>query len=277
MNVKGFVLLELLIASALSAVLMGSLAAWLYQAMVYQQMINTTTTEYTRLVTFNSIFARDLEGSFIPMQALDQTSTATINATLSTQSSQNRPLKKIEYPFMLLSTNDGMLVQLTCITRNPLQGYWDGVVGQAQPRIARVVYKLEQDENKKSYTLFRQQGDELFLKPYVESRNIENQKSDFRAYKFIEGIASLRIQAGYETSDKEPSVKMVNSWPIEDNKKQNKNNVLSLPIYIRVTIALWNDALTKQEEFSFIYPIVPYVAQTQVQNPVASIVSTKRS
>jgi prepilin-type N-terminal cleavage/methylation domain-containing protein len=266
MNKRGFVLIELLIASAISAVLMGSLAAWLYQAMSYQQMINTTTTEYTRLTTFNSIFARDLQGSFIPVQALDQVPTVTTKTASANQSSKNKWLKKVEDPFLLLSTSEGMLIQLTCITRNPLQGYWDGTVGKAQPRVARVVYKLEQDENKKSYILFRQQGDELFLKPYIE-----NQNSDFRAYKLIEGIASLRIQAGYEMPEKgkETSVKLVNVWPIED-KKQSKNDVLSLPIYVRVTIALWNDVLTKQQEFSFIYPIVPYVAQTQVQNQVTS-------
>lgn len=202
---KGFTLLEVLIATAIASVLSVSLFVALRQTMGFQRATDTIVDAYSKAAILQNQMERDFMGFFVPIQAYDLASTAT-------PASGAAPKKKIEQIdrifFAPLSKEQFQL--LSFITTNAMQVYWGKTVGEPKPLVARVVYRLvlNKPENKAdepSYTLQRQES--YYHLDFVAFEG-PPEKRKIRAYDIVSDIKEMKvtyIARVYKNEDKGPS------------------------------------------------------------------------
>ena len=240
---KGFILIELLIATLIAGMISILLLTALQQTNKFQSVIDNNIDIYTRATIFHHQLEKDIMGAFIPIQFYNQ--------PISSEKKQKKP--PIDHIFYGVN-RDKKLNVLTFITTNPLAVYWGTKTGSAKPRIARVVYRLQsEDEKKPSYILLRQEGSELSFARYEKS----NQKAH-RSYQLIDGIKDLSItyttveeQQGIDK--KQLSYKTVNEWDWPQKNQQNKKEKPSLPQFITVNLVLWYNNYKNDVSFTFIF------------------------
>ena len=94
---------------------------------------------------------------------------------------------------IFFSENKGANLQtLTFISNNPLPVYWSKKAGKPQPKMVRIVYRLQPDPARRdSYRLMRQEGDDLSYAAYDPKIPLEKQK--YRPYEVIDGIKNLSV------------------------------------------------------------------------------------
>lgn len=168
---RGFMLIEVLIASLISAIFGVILFAAYYQSNRVTRSIDDFIDVYSREALLQHQLERDIFGAFIPEQA---------------------KAKENAIENIFVSTNkDGTFDMLTFITNNPLTTY-----GGSKPRIVRVVYRLKPDKvndhEKNSYTLFRQESINLDLKAFKLSDTLD--AKSIRTYEVADGIKSFKIE-----------------------------------------------------------------------------------
>jgi len=244
---NGFVLIELLIATLITSMISLLLLTALQQINKFQAVIDDTIAIYTRAAIFHHQLEKDIMGAFIPIQAYKQ------QHPPNNKKEEKPPLDQVFYS----SNQDKKLGTLTFITTNPLAVYWGVKTGSARPRVARIVYKLRPDDkNKESFTLFRQEGNELAFSHYKK----DNPKAP-RAYQLIDGIKDLSVtytivEKQKEADKKQPTYKTVTTWNWPQKDSQDKKEKEPLPQFITINLVLWDNNYKRDISFTFTFALL---------------------
>lgn len=292
---KGFLLVEVMIATAIASMLgMALFMSWdqINRAVV---SADDTVNTFDRMMLIRKQFEQDFMGMCLPVsrpyiKEKEEPAAPQQGATPAPQPGNpaQKDAQKKEKPKLVervfYALNKGEIFEsLTCLTNNPLQVYWSDRVGAARPRIARIQYRLEQDpktEKKPSYTLYRQEAYTL---------DLDNFKKDsdkaVRSYVLITGIKELKltywqeVQVAHEVKDKEADkaapvpkpgekpaqkeakkewkkeLKKVTVWDLEKNPPAKDTFIRPIPTMITVELVLWNMQKKKSRSFVFLIPI----------------------
>jgi prepilin-type N-terminal cleavage/methylation domain-containing protein len=314
MNKPGFTLVEILLASAIAAVLSGLLFAVVSQLNRSIPIIDRRADTYEKASMVNAQLERDLSGVSAPNEfyarqklaqkdkpqeqsssdqkkndeqkksAEDKKAKETAESS-STEEAAKKPLEKIFY-----STNkDGMFEQLSFITTNPLQIYWGGKAGSAKPRVARVLYALQEEKNprknaKKSYRLVRQESPTLDwdqfksnegIKEYTLSDNIRSMQVEFSAV-LIPQEKGKEAKPAETNAAKGPTKKEIQkkkdwSGKIEDESQGDKSaSAKKLPLTPQLAqfdIVFWDEKQQRSTPFSFAIRIPAELEEKRTEGP----------
>ncbi len=269
---SGFTLIEVLIATAIASIAGLLLTNAMFQIQRSRTYVDRYTDLYSRAALVHHQLTRDISGAFIPVEAALETDTKNENQKASAE--KKKPIEKVFY-----SINEGSLLStLSCITNNPVVGYWGKQVGSPQPLVARIVYRLQKDKaHKGSYILSRQQGNQLAFDEYKDNK--------VRSYELINGIKEFSVEyvamiekqqqtekttetktdqqqiVKKETKTKiERERKTFKDWQIDskkqaEQKKQNKQIIPLIPHWMIIKISLWDNEYKRATPFEFVIPI----------------------
>jgi type II secretory pathway component PulJ len=309
-TLSAFTLLELVISIAIAAILSLSLTMLLNQSYASQKKLENLTQLHERATLLFTQLERDLMGATIPIENILSSSApkgASDSAKATSDKTADRakkegnieksesktssdaekkadvPYKPFDRVFYYKRGNNQLF--FSWITDNPLQLYWGAAVGAARPRIARVMYRLEQDPNDKTlFKLMRAEGFDLTYTPYEK-----HTEQKYKGYALVEGIKSLKItlvsvvvkkedesssakasDSAKATSDKtadrqkkeqkppQTEVKTADTWewplPKDDSKKaddKKEQELPPLPQGIRIELVLWNEATEREVTFDY--------------------------
>lgn len=203
MNVKGFTIIELLIAMAVAAILASALFAAFFQL---NRSVNSTDSimgNIQKAEQFEEIFERDLSGATLLLdneKAKKEQTPETSPTTTGTGQAQQQPKKAEpkkaepekeapEKPIIkniFVSTNKAdQLDTLSFISNNRIATFTAvGKTAVAKPLLVRITYQLKENPNQPgSFMLMRQESNELDM-----------QKRSGRSYELLGGIKKLSLQ-----------------------------------------------------------------------------------
>lgn len=299
---SGFVLIELIVATMIAAMISAVLLVALHQSGRVQVSVDNVIDMSERVAVVANQLEKDLAGAFIPVQA-EQKKEAQSKQSAQTESAdektdtekkaaekkddsgksgkkkEQKPLEKI-----FQSTNkDGMLDTLTFVTNNPLVVFVGKDVGVVKPKVVRVQYTLKPDpQNKGSYSLFRQESNELDLAEY---KNV-------RPYELIGGIKKFSVSftmrilrqaqderkmdvAANKTKEKPKKsyeYKVQPEWTSEHKKEaggkegdKKEPELPRIPYSVECKITLWDKQNIKDQEFTIVCEIPVDSIEAQMQ------------
>lgn len=263
---KGYILLEVLVASAISSFILAMVTTVVYQVNNSFSRMSSVSSIDSRILLVQHQMEKDLSGAFIlqvrkekkraPKKEIQKPKTASTknqnNQEKNTKQQQQKQFENVPLKNAFLSRNKGEnLDLLTFITTNPIAMY-----NIAKPRIARVVYTILPDKvgrkEPPSFKLVRKEGLQLDFDVFVES--------GVRSYQLIKNIRSISVDyivavkkeqeqaapAGGQQQSRQnvkqqegqkPEYKTFTQWTakeIESTKKQK-------PDFCTIKIELWDD------------------------------------
>ncbi len=271
-NRQGFTLIEVLIATAIASILMGSLF------FAYGQMSKTFyfTRNYIDLydsaILIQQQLQKDIAGAFIPAQAVTPKKEQKKPGQTAQPAQKDEPLKKdekgakdektkvaqsddtpkkkiVKDPFLSKNAQKQMQM-LTFITNNPMRVYVSAKSGQYKPAIVRVVYTLEKDpassKDKPLFILYRQESIELQLAPYLKS------ETAIERYPLVHNVVSCKLAFEALDSKEDGATEIVkfSDWRIGDDSEDVRSKV-KLPTMVNVTLVLTDDNHNQEKEFTF--------------------------
>lgn len=265
----GFMLLQLLLVTAVAGILFTGLIVTISNIARVQRNLNGIVGVSVRAATLNDHLERDLMGVFLPVQ-VDQTTTDTAkqnkdadqdakqekegkdkNDTKGVQEDSQdsddkemQPVMRIDKPFYAES-EDGRLSLLTFITANPRAVYVGTKVGTIKPRLARVVYRIDPDATRPGlFIIKRQESPELNFTEY------DLTKGTIPAFEMIDEVYSVRINFLYslvptstdpkQEKPEKKEYKAVSQWPLkkEESKESEDVQLPVVPDFVEVTLAV---------------------------------------
>lgn len=244
MNKKGFVLVELLLATVIAGIISIALFSAFYQVNLFVNVADDFIDIYSKATLVHHQLEKDLVGTSIPVEA-------------SAQPKEKKDEKKEQKPFKKLffgSQRDDHFDELTFITNNPLHIFWSKQAGAAKPYIARVLYRLVEDDNMKgSYALLRQESYQLDIDAFKEGVS-----KSIRAYTLVDGIKNCSITYGVlpkkeDKKDEKKEIASFNEWDAEKMKESDVKKVI--PDFVKIAVSLWDEQQKQSKEFSFVVPI----------------------
>ncbi len=251
---KGFVLIELLLATLIASLIGGILFTALYQTNRFQTVVDNLIDVYTRATIVHNQLERDLMGAFIPVEAQLEKKEEKVPP-------KRKEIKPINHIFYSRNRNDHLEL-LTLITNNPMTIFWGAKSGKAKPRVARVRYTIQPEADRKdSFVLLRQEDYELDMSAFKQ----ETKK--IRAYEVIDGIKDISVQftAVIEKKEKENEGKeekitreyrMLNEWKSEFKDAAEKQKDLPrIPHFVEVKLSLWDNRYQKDVTFVFTFAL----------------------
>ncbi len=271
----GFSLIEVVIGTMLSAIIMGVLYSSFTQIRKALDQSNYVIDVHTQIITLYNQLEKDLTGAFVPSKLSDQKLAQEQTSTQDQKdmpdilkellgrnnepekkaapAEEHEPEKKLEKIFY--SENDKeSLKLLTFITTSALQVY-----GEVTPRNVRIVYRLVPDKNPEgTFTLIRQESTNLEFKAFEETGN-----KKIRSYPLATGIQRFSVKFLYEKEDEKregaPELIAVMQWGGPEHEEQHKK---ILPQYIEITGVLIDALRGREREYIFKYMIPAYGSQT---------------
>ncbi len=267
MSIKnGFILIEILLASALAAIIGSILVTVLWQSYRAQAAIDNFADVYGKASILGNQLEHDIMGAFIPVQA-DLQPTTTVAPPKQPEAKKKEkekppPIDKIFYA----TIRENKLDTLTFITSNPLQVYWGAKVGKGKPKVARVVYQLKPDPDiKNAFILTRQEDKELDFGKYKQDI-----AKPIRALQIVDNIKALTVNYTYivpqkdEKDVKEKEGKKVKEyktskdWPdYKELQKEGKEPERPpIPQLVEVSISFWDNKQERDTQFVFTIPIM---------------------
>ncbi len=305
MNKPGFTLVEVLLASAIAAIMTGLLFMVVRQLNSSVPVIDRRADVYEKAAILNAQLERDLSGVTAPHEFYarqktakdkpEQPASAEQKKTddqkkseeekkaketqeTTTEQTPKKPLEKIFY-----STNkEGMLDQLSFVTTNPLQIYWGEKSGSAKPRIARVMYSLQEEKNprnnaKKSYRLVRQESPLLdwdqfkadqSIKEYTLADNIKSLMVEYSAVVVPEEKAGKPTQAEGTKVPAKKEIEKKKDWTGKTQEQNEGSKKLPLaPGLAQFEIALWDQKQQRSIPFSFAVSIPAQLEEKRSEGP----------
>jgi prepilin-type N-terminal cleavage/methylation domain-containing protein len=271
---SGFTLIELLIATAIASILSISLFYSYGQTNKAVTYITDYVDTYNKIILLDRRFSQDVAGVFIPVQAIkkqkpqsekkpeDKKDDAIKQPQKKEGEKQKAPLLKD--PFVSKNENKN-LKMFSFITNNPARAYWSSKSGEPRPNIARVVYTLEADKSapkeKPRFTLYRQEGADLSLVPYVA------QESQIERYVIVDNIQACNINF-LVTDEKENAseVKEFNDWQIAKDEKDLRSKA-KIPETVVLEISLWNNEYSNAKNFTIVVPVAAKFTELPAQEP----------
>ena len=178
---KGFALIEIILAISISSIIGIALFSGLFQIYNSEEQVAETVSVGRRVAIITERMQKDLTGMFWPKLTQDDSKKKTEQENGEQEEKQQPTIKKILFSEnQQIAENIESLKELTFITANPLQVY-----GEAKPRATRVIYTLEEEQDlKNSYALFRKGSINL---DYKEARD------DAQSYSLATGLRYLYL------------------------------------------------------------------------------------
>ncbi len=261
MKQPGFTLIEVLVAGLIATIMSIALFAIYAQVTQAAKTIENAVAMNTRIVATVQQLERDIAGVCIPFCAREQkddetTATVPAQGQLPEQKPQRKKITRIFYG----TVKDEQLDMLTFITNNPLQGYWSDRAGKAKPALARVVYRLERDTDKRlkkpAYKLTRQEAQNLDLDAF----NAEAQ-NPIRSYTLVKNIKKFTItyallndsESDEDTQKESVEVTTQDHWDKEKAKKDKR----IIPHDVTCTMSLWDAKQEREVTVTFAVAIIP--------------------
>jgi len=256
----GYILLEIIIAISIASIFLLGMLNSLSQINIAFGLADRTSGIDMRAALFHHQFERDISGVFVPFVTKEKG----IEEKTEEPGKEKKTLEKKDVPLQnsFHSTNKkGLFDFLTFITSNPLIIY-----NKVSSRIARVIYKLEEDresekmwgKGKKSYKLFRQESFNLDFvsidsgtkKRATKFELIDNIKNFVVEYS----VAAVKKTDGKDTKGI-VEYKNFKAWgkpEVDQTKKQR-------PDFCTVKVDFWDEK--KQRFFYFEFKF--YLLHTQ--------------
>jgi|SRR5579872_3232920 len=279
---QGFTLIELLIATALASIISALLIAMWQQMNQVRTRVDRYADMYQRAVLVSTQLERDLSGVFVPVEA-DMTQAGVAEQPAAPASDTKKegntpratPAQKAgppqdEGPKKLEKVlwGDHSLTMLTFVTNNTMQHYWSVKLAQqtaAQPRMARVIYTLVPEKQKKdSFVLMRQESEQIYFDvmsekkapSYALATGIKGVRISYVVYVKIpsdkKGTANVSQKQAPESETFEK--KVVQEWhKITDNKPPWP----LVPQWVLMDIDFWDTAHERVQTFHFEFQIMP--------------------
>lgn len=305
MNKPGFTLIELLVATFIASILGALLFSALYQVNKAVPRVDSVTGIYEKAALLNAQLERDLSGVTAPAefyyrqpepekkknkpaQPNQPDGEKKVPSVQEKETPEKKPKKPLEKIF--IGTNKaGSFDQLSFITANPLQGYWDAKTGSARPRIARVQYILkEEKEAPKSYSLIRKES------PNLEFDALQKTGNDgAREYTIADGIKTISAEYTYyvpekkaqeaqsgqptpatKAESKEPKkreIKKATEWIRKEattGQTQDQDQLPLVPQLIEFKVDLWDSLKKRSTPFSFKIYIRSDIPETRQEGDV---------
>ena len=244
---SGFVLLEVLLASAIAAMIGVALFNGFFQINKFAGYVDDYVDIYQKAALVQHQLERDIQGAFVPLQAQQEDKDDKQKKDAADTEKKQSPLKNV----FVGQNKDGNLELLTFITSNPLTVHWSDTAGSAKPRIVRVVYRVEQDAvQKNAYKLLRQEANEL---------NFDKFKPDIdkaiRSYEIADEIRDitveylLEIEQKEEGKEKKKEYKTFKVWSSDNQEELEKRGQRKIPHAVKITVSFWNRNQTQTKKF----------------------------
>jgi len=280
---KGYIILELLLAFAISSMVMGALFTTFNQTNKAVAMMDRIASIDMRTLLLQNQMEIDLSGAFVPQERQKKEKTGDKDKKKDVKKEGKQGKKEEEFEDVPLKKaffvkDKGANIELlTFITTNPLPSY-----GALKPRIVRVLYKVvpekatSKGETKPSFKLLRQEHETLSfakfekskaIRPYEVIKNIKKITAEYTVS--VEKDQEKEKKGGGEKSSvqtkgqaKEPKIefKTLKKWGKEQIKKTKKQK----PDMCKFKVELWDDLRRSFKTFEFdVY--MPLGQQKQVQ------------
>ena len=270
---KGFILIELLLATLIASLIGGILFTALYQTNRFQAVIDNLIDVYTRATIVHNQLERDLMGAFIPVEAQLEKKEEKKKEKKEEKEKKVPPkrkeIKPINHIFYSRNRN-GRLEFVTFITNNPMTIFWGAKTGKAKPKIARVKYTIQPEADRKdSFVLLRQEDYELDMSAFKQ----ETKK--IRAYEVIDGIKDISVQfitliekKEKENEGKEEKItreyRTLSEWKSEFKEATEKQKDLPrIPHFVEVKLSLWDNRYQKDVTFVFTFALPVDIAKEE--------------
>lgn len=283
-NFSGFTLIELLIGTAISGILLSLLFVTLSQINRTKKNLDNSIRKSSRVSLVHSLTERDLMGAFVPIvpevpeepeeekkpepQKPGEQKKPEEPKKEEKKEDKKPPKPKVDKIFF--SENKGANIQtLTFISNNPMPVYWSKKAGKPQPKIVRVVYRLQPDPARRNaFRLMRQEGDDLSYDFYDAKIPAEKQK--YRPYEVVDGIKNFSAvyyyvpvkkqtpgKAGEKKEEPKIEYRTTKEWGKLKREEQEKAGIPPLPRYVELTLVLWDNAYQRDSTWKFTIPILP--------------------
>jgi prepilin-type N-terminal cleavage/methylation domain-containing protein len=287
MNNKGFTLVEVMVAIAISGLIATILFTSLFQISSASTVAESVMTVNEKAARLMQLFERDFSGATTLLDNMpsrentDTRQTTTTSQAPQEKEGEDKEKKIIEKIFY--SANKGTrLDMVSFISNNSLLGFWHTTssafkAGGAKPLLTRITYQLEEDrEMPGSYILTRQ-----------ESIPLEFGQRSGKTYPVVGGIKSITLQYTSKTVRKtEPKTdtqkrpqKMVQQKPSIDTiytsnittwdsdeyiKKAVKKDGMEettypIPVFVDIEAVVYD---TQQREVKYVFSI-PIITDTE--------------
>jgi len=238
---KGYILLELLIASSISTMILAMLYNAFSQTNIAVLNMDRMASIDVRILLLQNQMERDISGAFVPFMRKKKSASAKASADRSkdrkpsdqkggekTETKETKkkeqfedvPLEKAFY-----SKNKGENIEvLTFVTTNPVKSFV-GPKDKVKPRIARIVYKVVPDktrsraEARPSFLLMRQEDVSLDFAAFSKEAS-----KKIRSYEVIKNIKKLSVEytVGVKPFDTPSSPKA--SSGTQDDRGQSRSS-----------------------------------------------------
>ncbi len=254
----GFSLPELLIGITISSLLVAMTLGVFSTLTRTSRTVNfkidydiQSTLAYTRI-------QEDIIGACIPVQvAIQNMQKKEAQKAKQAQQEQNNGFENstesasqippLDHIFVV-ETSNKQLNTLTCITNCPARVYWNNRLGKPRPMLARVIYRLEKEENSdgtSSYALYRQEGSDLSFDAY-DPGSTQN-----RNHKILSNITSCTVviktlkvpEKKPNTSDRQTPESQESSVASADNKSEEKPQEREI-----IEFDSWNSDASEEDE-----------------------------
>lgn len=248
---SGFMLLEVLLAIAISALLSFALFFSVNQVTQSSRTIDDVISVHARINLITQQLERDISGAMIAGANIKKNFFATVK--------------------------DDTFELLTFITNNPLQQMLQS--GTSAVKIARIVYRLIPDKNiskkmAKQYILTRQESADLTIDLLVQDKDKQENKP--RAYEMVDGIASLTFsfrphkdkKQAQTPEKKEKYEKVWDSDSKIDGKARTAQQVLPELVECEVQFV---DSKQAKHKVTLQIPIIPAMS---LPKPASDLVQT---
>lgn len=285
MKRSGFTLLELLVTLFIVAMFSALLLNTVRQLNSVAARLTGTVDAHMQATILYTQWQRDFSGAFVPIQAFKKPAPPAVEKKEAVAPAQPEKPNKQEKPaapaapasagptelkqlFFAKNDEQGNCSVITCITCNPLEVYVKDAVGKPKPRVARVVYRLQQRKDKKDlYTLVRQEGTDLEFAAYDV-----NKTPGVRQYELLDTVKKLTVTYTYEQEQKQekgkekekPKTVTLKEWKdLADGEKRR-----ALPNRMQVQCILWNEQRQRDYEIAFSIDLPNDVTPPAPKKPV---------
>lgn len=270
-NKLGLSLIELLLVTALSAIILSSLALTLRFILQSRQIVENTVSFGSRVTLLQTQFDRDFAGVVVPVPSEATVTTTTTTTPQQAQQTDkpkaanetqkkanrtaNREEKKEEEKAQLVfyaSVQGKDLEKLSFVTDNSIAALVSSAVEKTLPHVVRVIYHLVPDNRHAgSFILLREERADL------GKSFLEGDKESSKRYELIDGIAHLSLTYGFviveeqkKGEQKQPEQKeqkRINTTAAWQPGKKEK--LPPFPHFIKMELSLWDSAYRKQQKY----------------------------
>lgn len=237
---KGFALLEIMLALAVSSLLAGVLFQVLYQLSFSVSQVTYVSNQFLQNKVIYNVLDTQISGVFLP--ELIKIHSEKKEKEKKSEKDSNSLLKKAFYS----KNEDQNLSLLTFITTNPLAKY-----NSAQPRMVRVLYQIIKNSKDEQLSLYQKEISDITDPDFIEKSKsakgylITNSLVSctvkfFAQTKKIKKENSQKPKKNIEKEQEEKSelIEQVewNTDQIQENQKDKEYGSPLLPSLIEVTI-----------------------------------------